>query len=87
MTDLFDDHARSLDCPPSRIFTIAPDDALELDISTRAIMVTSSGDVAIETVDGDTGVLPGLTSGIQYAIRARKILQTGTTAVGIVGLA
>lgn len=87
MTDLFKNHTRGLDCPPSRIFSVTPNDSSDLSVATRAIMVAGDGNVAVETVDGDTGTLPALVAGVPYPIRAVKILATGTTATGIVGLA
>lgn len=71
---------------PDHIFTITPSDTNEI-AETQYIMVTAEGDVAVETRSGQTGVLPGLVPGVQYAIVATKVLSTGTTATGIVGLA
>lgn len=70
---------------PDHIFTIVPSDT-EVSPMTQYIMVTVGGDLAVETRSGDTGVLPGLLPGVQYAISVRKVLATGTTASGIVGL-
>jgi uncharacterized protein (AIM24 family) len=71
---------------PDNIFSITPSDSEKI-AQTQYIMVTAEGDVAVETTQGTQGVLPGLVPGVQYAIAAQKVLATGTTATGIVGLA
>ena len=76
-----------LSSPPVRAFSITPDDQTDLDRPIRGLMVAIAGDVALTTEAGDDVVLPGLLPGIQYAIRARRILATGTNADGLVGLA
>lgn len=70
---------------PDHIFEIAPSDT-EPAPMTQYIMVAVGGDLAVETRSGDTGILPGLVPGAQYAISVSKVLATGTTASGIVGL-
>jgi len=76
-----------LSSPPAHAFAITPDDNSDLSRPTRALMVAMAGDVQMVTVAGDTVILPALQSGMQYAIRAARVMQTGTTASGIVGLA
>lgn len=71
---------------PSNIFSITPSDSADI-AQTKAIMVTAAGDVAIRTTSGQTGTLPGLQPGVQYFIVADRVLATGTTATGIIGLA
>ena len=77
--------AAGLDSPPA--FTITPDDAADLVRPTRGLMIAGAGDVAVVMVGGDTVTLPGLLPGVQYAVRARRVLATATTASGLVGLA
>jgi len=71
---------------PDNIFAITPNDTNKIP-QTQFIMVTTEGDVAIETTRGTTGTMPGLVPGVQYAVAAEKVLATGTTATGIIGLA
>jgi hypothetical protein len=71
---------------PDHIFSITPSDSATIP-QTQYLMVTSGGDVSVETTKGTQGVLPGLVPGVQYAIAAVKVRATGTTASGIVGLA
>lgn len=65
---------------------IVPDDATDLASLPRALMVTTGGDVAVEFRDGAQLVLPSLTPGVIYPIRAKRVLATGTSATGIKGL-
>lgn len=83
----FSNRAAGLDSPPAHAFAITPDDAADLPRATRGLMIAGAGDVAVVTVGGDTATLPGLLPGVQYAIRARRVLAAGTTASGLVGLA
>lgn len=85
--DSYSHRNRSLTSPPDRLFAITPNDGADLAVSTRALMVTTAGNVSVVTTSGDTGVLPALQPGVQYTIRARRVRATGTTATGIVGLA
>jgi hypothetical protein len=75
------------DSPPSRAIDITPNDSDDLTFVIRGLMVAEAGNVAVETVLGDTVTLPALQPGAQYAILCRKVLAAGTTATGIVGLA
>lgn len=81
------DRNSGLSSPPAYAYQITPDDSADLIRITRAVMVGMSGDLNVVTAGGDTVVLPALQSGMQYAIRATRVLQTGTTAGTIVGLA
>lgn len=71
---------------PDNIFDITPSDSDDIPL-TQYIMVTVAGNVAVETYSETTGIMPGLQPGVQYAIAAKKVLATGTSASGIVGFA
>ncbi len=85
MTD-FNDRASGLDSPPAELLDIIPDDAQDLPKPVRGLMVRTGGDVALITLSGAPGLMPSLAPGVQYAIRARAVRATGTTATGLVGL-
>ncbi|NNU17302.1 hypothetical protein HK107_13305 [Parvularcula sp. ZS-1/3] len=76
-----------LESPPSRGFSVTPSDGSDLALPIRGLMVASAGDVALVTTGGDSVTLPALQPGVQYAVLASRILATGTSATGIVGLA
>lgn len=84
--DPFDDFADSLTGPICGGFDIDPDDANDLPMMTRALMVTGAGDVAVLLKNGDAITLPGLTPGVIYPLRVARVLATDTTATGLKGL-
>jgi hypothetical protein len=87
MPDLFAGYTSGLESPPARAFAVTPHDDNDLTHATRAIMVAAAGNVALITVAGDSITLPALQPGVQYVIRAARILDTDTTATGIIALA
>lgn len=86
MTDTFKTFARSLTSPPEHAAEIAPDDAADLPHVTRALYVGGAGDVALRLMSGDAVILRGLQAGCLIPIRVDRVLASGTTATGLVGL-
>ena len=86
ITDFFDGFAPSPTGPATGGFDVVPDDNADLPAVTRALMVSTGGDVAAVLKDGSTLTLPALSPGSVYPVRIRRILATGTTASGIRGL-
>ncbi|MFY9209545.1 MAG: hypothetical protein WAO69_00295 [Aestuariivita sp.] len=86
ISDKFDTHQTGLNSPIQGGFDITPDDSGELAEVTRALMVTTSGDVAVELRNGDLLTLPGLMPGAIYPLRIQRVFATGTTATGLKGL-
>lgn len=85
-TDHFSSFSSDLGSPATGAFDVVPDDGADLDVLPRAIMVATAGDLAVIMKDGSTATLPALQPGVPYPVRARRILASGTTATGIVGL-
>jgi hypothetical protein len=67
-------------------FSIAPSDVDPLAAETRAIYVGGAGDLAVTLASGDTVTFAGLGAGSLLPVRIRKVLATGTSATGLVGL-
>lgn len=86
ITDPFASHVDSLTSPVTGGFDITPADGTDLARVTRALMVTTAGDVAVTFRDGTSLTLPGLTPGVIYPLRVTRVLATGTTASGVKGL-
>jgi hypothetical protein len=84
--DPFEHHTQGLESPATRMVEITPDDASDLTVVTRAITVEVAGHLQIVTAGGDVGRI-FVAAGIPFPIRVRRVLATGTTAGGIVGLA
>jgi hypothetical protein len=86
MADTFKNHTQNLTAPPSAAAEITPSDTAELSFATRAIYVGTAGNLRLRMLDGSTVTLTNLQSGAMYALRSDRIMATGTTAGGLVGL-
>ncbi|HCI06792.1 hypothetical protein N8Z32_02205 [Ascidiaceihabitans sp.] len=86
ISDTFGDFTPGLSSPICGGFDIVPDDAVDLQNVTRAIVLASGGDVSVVLKNGDTITLPALTAGVIYPVRVSRVLAAGTTASGIKGL-
>ncbi len=84
--DQFKDHAQSLESPATRIAEIVPSDTDPLAFVTRAISVETAGHLQIVTSAGDAGRV-FVAAGVPFPLRVTRVMATGTTASGIVGLA
>ncbi len=86
ITDPYQTYSSGPTSPISGGFDVTPDDANDLPILTRALLVGGGGDVVVDFADGSTLTLPSLTEGVIYPIRAARVRTTGTTATDIKGL-
>jgi hypothetical protein len=85
--DPFESAADSPVAPAESCFAIVPDDAAELPRATKALFIGSGGDLTVRAVrDGEPVTFRNLAPGSILDVRARAVLQTGTTAGDIVGL-
>ena len=67
-------------------FAITPSDSVDLPRVTRAIFAAGGGTVAWHNMAGALQTTTFI-DGDRIAIKARRVLATGTTATGIEGLA
>ena len=65
---------------------VTPSDLTFFPKPFRALYVGAAGDVAVQGVDGTTGVIPSVPAGTVLQIAVDRVLATGATATGIVGL-
>ena len=76
-----------IESPAIAAYAVTPNDSTDLTQPIRAVTINASGTVSyVSSVDGatyTTGTLPAGT----YALFARRIRSTGTTATGITGWA
>ena len=85
MPDAFNGRLPGLGAPAQNGFAVVPNDGSDLAMTTRALWVGASGDLAVilagdtvaVTLKGAYGLLP---------LRVKRVLATGTTAASIVGL-
>lgn len=82
MTDIFSAQQTSLQSPATNLHPVTPNDAEDLEISSRALNVASSGTVRVTTVGGDIATV-FIAAGLAFPIRVRRIWATGTTATDI----
>ena len=86
MADKFENHAVGLNSPAVGAVVVVPDDNADLAVPLRGYTVGVGGTIAVVFVDDTVAVvLPARIAGVDYGGRIKKILQTGTTAQGIVG--
>ena len=82
-----DDSGHDYGRPARWGFAITPNDFADLPFVTRAIYVGGPGDINVVLLGkGDTVLLQGVTPGSILPIRATRVLDTSTTALGLVGL-
>lgn len=86
MTDRFAHTANSLSSPATHAFAIAPADGTDLAETTRAIYVGAGGAIAMRMQSGALVTLAGVPQGTLLPLRADRVLATGTTASGLIGL-
>jgi hypothetical protein len=86
MHDDFRRHEAGLTSPAERAEAITPSDTTDLLRATRALYVGAGGDVALQMVSGATVTFTGMQGGMIYPLRVARVLATGTTAAGLVGL-
>ena len=65
---------------------ITPSDGTALARPTRAVYVGVSGDLRVDSMDGNQVTFVGLAAGMVHPIRCTRVYATGTTATDIVGI-
>ncbi len=86
MTDEFDGYATGLTSPARDATAIVPDDGADLPAATRALYVGGSGDLQVQMVSGQTATFVNMQAGVVYPLRVARVMATGTTATGLMGL-
>lgn len=67
-------------------FAITPDDSNDLAVDAGSIYVGVTGNIALVTVGGTTLTFLAVQAGSILAVKARRVLATGTTATNLIGL-
>ena len=86
MIDPFKGHRPGLSSPVESGVVVVPSDAETLPAVTRALYSGTGGDITVRLASGDTITLVETTPGSIYPLRVDRVLASGTTASGIVGL-
>lgn len=71
---------------PDRAFDLTPSDADEFIDAAVCVYVGASGDVAVEPWRGGNTVTFSLSAGDFVPVAVRRVLATGTTATGLIGV-
>jgi len=72
--------------PIENAFDITPSNTENLTYTTRGIYVGTSGNLKVDTADGDTVTFVSLSAGVIHPMRVRRVYATGTTAGSIIGV-
>lgn len=72
--------------PADGASAVTPSDGSDLTSVARALYVGGSGDVKIDTPNGDTVTFQDVVAGSILPVRTNKVYSTGTTATNIVAL-
>ena len=84
--DRFAAFAPSLIGPATTCFSVTPHDSNSLPETIRALFVGTGGSVTLATGDDAAVTFDNIADGTILPVRARAVLDTGTTAGGLVGL-
>ena len=86
MADSYQEFTPGLESPARRKTVITPNDSTDLAEIPRALWIGTGGDLnCILADDAGASVIPSLTAGY-HPLRTVRILDTNTTASGIVAL-
>ena len=86
MVTNFSNHQSSLTSPAADALAITPDDNIDLAQPTRALYVGASGHIRVQLISGTQVDFNNAQAGMIYPLRVARVLDTGTTAGGLVGL-
>lgn len=86
MADNFASLLSGLESPARNAAEITPHDTNDLAYVTRGVYVGVSGDLKVETANGDVVTFVGLAAGMVHPIQCKQVYATGTTATSIVGV-
>ena len=86
MADKFQNQSDNVDLQARKLLSISPDNAVDLVNLPKALYIGVGGTIAIIAADDTAAVTLTVAAGSLLPIRAKRVLVTGTTATGIVGL-
>lgn len=84
--DQFNTHTPGLESPASCAEAVTPSDSVDLTHVSRAVYVGGTGNLTVTMKEGGSVAFKNVIGGTVIAIRASRILSTGTTATDIVAL-
>jgi len=85
MPDKFASHADGLTTPAQDFVAITPNDAADLADRPKALYIGGAGTLVLRNAAG-ASVAFAVQAGSVLPVRPNRVMATGTTATGIVGL-
>lgn len=87
MADSFENNQPGLTSPATHAAAVTPADGADLVPIARGIYIGQAGDLAVILDDDSAPVtFVGLAVGVVHPLRAKRVLDTGTTADNIVAV-
>lgn len=86
MADIYAHTTPGLSSPAIDGSMIVPNDADDLAHVTRALYVGGGGQIAAQLASGSMVTFAAVPSGTLLPLRVRRVMSTGTSADGLVGL-
>jgi hypothetical protein len=86
MADDFDNIRPNLESPGEGLLSVTPDDDTDLGTVSRALYIGGTSDLAVRMKDGSEGTLLNVPAGAFLPLRVVRVMETGTTATGIVAV-
>jgi hypothetical protein len=79
--------SRTLSSPAAGLYSVTPSDTTVLTPLPRALYIGAAGNIAIVAEDNTAAVVfVAVSAGQTLAVRAKKVMSTGTTATNIVAM-
>jgi hypothetical protein len=86
-TPLRNNTGQALNLQGARAVAVTPNDSTDLSLvdgnTGPTLYIGSDGNVAVETIGGDTVTFANVVAGSFMPLQVRKVLATGTTSTGI----
>ena len=84
--DSFKNLSDSPDFSARKLVAVTPHNSNDLAYTTKALFIGTGGNIVVLAEDDTVAVTLKVTDGQILPVRAKRVLETNTTATGIVGL-
>ena len=86
MMDSFKNLSDSPDFSARKLVAVTPHNSNDLAYTTKALFIGTGGNIVVLAEDDTVAVTLKVTDGQILPVRAKRVLETNTTATGIVGM-
>lgn len=84
--DSFKNLSDSPDFSARKLVAVTPHNSNDLAYTTKALFIGTGGNIVVLAEDDTVAVTLKVTDGQILPVRAKRVLETNTTATGIVGM-